>query len=523
VPEPAADLEEPTADESALRRRDPWAGAAAVGAGALVAAALPPWGWWPLAFVGIAILDRLLAGRPWRSRLARTWLFGLAWLLPGMGWMWFLSAPGWIVACAAYAGYLGVAAALAPSGRWRVLGLASAITLAEALRFVWPFGGVPLASLAIGQADGPLLPIARVGGTLLLTWVVIAAGCGLSQAAAAAWRRLGHGSAAKDDAVGRDWIAPAVGLGATAALLALSAVAPTGHATGAAPVVALVQGGGPQGTRAVDTNPREVFERHLAATRSITGPVDLVVWPENVIDVDQFATSPERSEVAAEAARLGVPVAVGITEDAGPDHYLNAQVVVLPDGSLSDRYDKVERVPFGEYMPLRWLLTRLGAPTDLVPRDAVAGTGPAVLHTDVGPLGVAISWEVFFDARARAAARAGGQVLLNPTNGSSYRGTVLQTQQIASSRLRAVTTGRWVAQVAPTGFSAFVSPAGAVHQRTGVSERAVITTTVPMRTGRTLYVVWGDLPVLLLCAGGLGLSWWLTVKDRRRVTAPAAP
>ena len=54
-------------------RRNPAAGAACLGAGALVALSLPPWGWWPLAFAGIALLDLLLAERPWRSRLARGW------------------------------------------------------------------------------------------------------------------------------------------------------------------------------------------------------------------------------------------------------------------------------------------------------------------------------------------------------------------------------------------------------------------------------------------------------------------
>ena len=54
------------------------------------------------------------------------------------------------------------------------------------------------------------------------------------------------------------------------------------------------------------------------------------------------------------------------------------------------------------------------------------------------------------------------QVLLNPTNGASYTGTLLQTQQIASSRLRALETGRWVAQVAPTGFTAFIDDTGHV-------------------------------------------------------------
>ena len=60
-------------------------------------------------------------------------------------------------------------------------------------------------------------------------------------------------------------------------------------------------------------------------------------------------------------------------------------MVVLPDGSLGSRYDKVRIVPFGEYLPLRSLFELVpGQPTNLVSRDAVAGTGPAVLDTPAG-------------------------------------------------------------------------------------------------------------------------------------------
>ena len=73
---------------------------------------------------------------------------------------------------------------------------------------------------------------------------------------------------------------------------------------------------------------------------------------------------------------------------------------ITPDGRVVSRYAKVHRVPFGEYMPLRGLLHALGAPTDLVPRDAVAGTGPAYLDIPTGSgdvrAAVVISWEVFF-------------------------------------------------------------------------------------------------------------------------------
>jgi apolipoprotein N-acyltransferase len=510
--EPLLDVDAPAGDSA--RRRDLGAGVAAVGAGALVAASLPPWGWWPLAFVGIALLAALLADRPARSRAARTWLFGMGWFLPSMGWMWFLSAPGYLAATATYAGYLALGAAVAPAGRWRVLGLPAALTLAEALRFMFPFEGVPLASLGISQVSGPLAPLARVGGVLLVTWATFAVGAALAAAMSAVRHRPSS-------------LAPATAtVAAVAVVWAGALVAPKGDTDEGNIAIAVVQGGGPQGTRAIDTDPREVVERHLAATRLLEPGADLVLWPENVVDVAEFATSREREEIAAEAARLGAPIAVGITEDYGPDNYINAQVVVLPDGSLGSRYDKVRRVPFGEYMPMRSLLTAIGAPTNLVPRDAIAGTGPAVLDTPVGRLGVVISWEVFFGDRARDAASNGGLVLTNPTNGSSYEGTVLQTQQVASSKLRAIETGRWVVQASPTGFSGFISPTGDVHLRTGVSEQAVRQRAVTLRSGDTLYVRFGGLPVVLLAAATLAAAWLLTRRDERSapgVTPPAAP
>ena len=57
-----------------------------------------------------------------------------------------------------------------------MIGRPAAHTLVEAIRLGFPFGGVPLATLAIGQAAGPLLGVARVGGVVLLTWLVFQVG-----------------------------------------------------------------------------------------------------------------------------------------------------------------------------------------------------------------------------------------------------------------------------------------------------------------------------------------------------------
>ncbi len=358
--------------------------------------------------------------------------------------------------------------------------LPGSIVLAEVLRWSWPFGGVPLASFAISQAGSPIAFVVHVGGAPLLVMLVV----GIGVTASAAWERA--------------WHAVAIGAVLVALVIGGAAVAPRGHDTGSLQV-ALVQGGGEQGTHADDIDPRIVFERHLDASAQVKEPVDLVVWPENVVHVEgPVANTKEGGELVDLARTLGATLSVGVIEGAGEDAFHNSQIAYDPQGNLIARYEKVRRVPFGEWMPMRGLLTTLGAPTNLVPRDAIPGTGPAVLDTPAGRLGVVISWEDFFGGRARDAIGHGGVVLLNPTNGASYTGTLLQTQQIASSRLRALETGRWVGQVAPTGFTAFIDDHGRVLQRTGISEQKVLQAEMRKREGDTIYVRWGDRPIVAL-------------------------
>jgi apolipoprotein N-acyltransferase len=471
-------------------------------AGLCVAASMPPWGWWPLAFVGIALYgaSQLRDELTHKQRGFMAFAFGIGWFLPSVAWMWFMTAPGYIVAVIFFASLHATAAwwssrYISSTPRSHAAGLAISHTLVETLRLSFPFGGVPLATLAIGQARSPMVWLASLGGVILITYMMF-----------------------------RVCISPGRFRALTVlALLFVVALVwtPTSH-TGESLRIALVQGGGEQGTRAVNTDPRIVFERHLDATQSITaGSVDMVIWPENVIDVANFEESTERMEIVREAQRLGVPISVGITEDVeqgNVDGFLNAQVVVEEDGEISDRVDKVRRVPFGEYMPLRGFLSAVGAPTDLVPRNAIEGEGPAALDIAGTTAGVVISWEVFFGGRANEGIVHGGEFIMNPTNGSSYTWTILQTQQVASSLLRAREQGRWVTQVSPTGFSAFITPNGRVIDRTAVSEKKVIVASVPMRTGRTLYSRLGNAPfVLALLFAWAMLSAPLIKRPRSKV------
>ena len=104
-------------------------------AGLTICVSIPPFGWWPLAFLGIFQWDRLLADQSWGRRFRRTWLIAAAWLYPSMLWMLDLTPPGYVVACAVYAAFFGAFAALVPPHRIaRWVALPGAIVLAELLR-----------------------------------------------------------------------------------------------------------------------------------------------------------------------------------------------------------------------------------------------------------------------------------------------------------------------------------------------------------------------------------------------------
>lgn len=459
---------------------------AAVG-GLLIGASLPPVGIWPLALAGIVLVDRAIADAPAMVRFRRGWLTGVALLAPTTWWMRELTLPGWLLASLALGALLGVALSAVPPGLGRWVALPGAWVLFEAVRGRWPFGGVPLSTLAIGQVSGPLAPIARVGAGLLLAAVTVTASVGIAAAVARRPRSALSAAAAVVAAVG------------------VAVIAPDGTATGRTLEVDIVQGGGPQGTQAINTDARAVLQRHLAASRGARRGTDLVVWPEDVVDVDApFEESAEAADVVALSRRLDGVLVVGVTEQIGA-RFRN-EAIALFDGAVQDRVGKERRVPFGEYVPFRSVVEPF-APETIPGRDAIVGRGPGVLHTSVGRLGVIISWEVFFSDRAREAVRNGGQLLLNPTNGSSFTGTQVQTQQVASSRLRAIETGRWVLQAAPTGFSAVIDPSGTVRARTGVSERSILSAAVELRSGRTWAVAFGDWPTIVLAVALLLTGW----------------
>jgi apolipoprotein N-acyltransferase len=514
----------------------------ALASGVGLALSLPPWGWWILAFPSAGLLWWRLAGLRPRTRLWCGWLAGLGCYAPGLMWARSFTIPGAAALIAVEAAFVAVACLAVPSGPVvaRALAFPSALTLAEAARMRWPFGGLPIGGVFLGQAGGPVLGVARLGGPLGLTAVVFLGGVGVAALAEAGARSLRDWARARefarsdtgttDDRVGT--VAGAVaGLGtlvvtgavAVAAVAAVALVAD--HAPDGGPPVgtvstAAVQGGGARGFRKSQIDPAVVLAAQLSATgllqqRDGGHATQLVLWPEDVVSLGTALDgSPEESALAALARNLRTTLVVGVTETVSSTAFRNEMVAFGPDGTLVARFEKVHRVPFGEYVPDRGFFSHL-ANLSAVPLDAVPGTGTGLMDTPAAPLGAMISYEVFYADRGRASVRSGAQLLIVPTNTSSYATAQVPTQEIAASEVQAVQQGRDLLQAAPTGYSAAITNRGTLLERSALGPAQIVSATLARRVGWTVYVRFGDL--LPLALSGLGLlAGWLVVGRRRR-------
>ena len=343
--------------------------------------------------------------------------------------------------------------------------------------------------------------MARLGGPLGLTAAVYLGGVGVGALAEVVVRAVRDGARARafdrvdpeagtrdrldtGDAGGPDGgrgpvhlVADAVaGLGTLAlvgwvALLSLVGVAVAAdHAPDGGPSVgtvttAAVQGGGSRGFRKSQINPSVVLAAQMSATRLLerldhgVSP-QLVLWPEDVVSLDTpLSESPEQYVLSELARTLDTTLVVGVTETVSSTAFRNEAVAWGPDGTIVSRFEKVHRVPFGEYVPYRSFFAHLGN-LSAVPLDAVPGTGSGLMTTPAAPLGAMISYEVFYADRGRASVRDGAQLLIVPTNTSSYATGQVPTQEIAASEIQAVQQGRDLLQAAPTGYSAAVTDRG---------------------------------------------------------------
>jgi apolipoprotein N-acyltransferase len=500
-----------------------------------------------MAVVGVAAIAWALADRSLRGRLALGWLAGIGQFSISMFWAIQFNIGGYIVLVVLEALFIALACAAVPPWRGRLPALAGALTLAEAGRQSWPFGGLPLGGLALGQAGGPIGLDARLGGPLLVVGVTALAGAALSALVPQTLARSksrhaagrsgstsagkGSGNTALPVRPAARRTAAAIGLVAAAAIIVVATVAPNGasgnRAVGDHLRVTIVQGGGRRGLDQLQVPPSMVLAAAVKATAQVPPGTQLILWPEDVVGLNRpFVGSSAETQLAGLARAHHATLIAGVTYPVGTTQFRNEIVAFSPAGVLVATFEKVHRVPFGEYVPWRSFFKHLANLKD-IPRDAIPGDGSGMIATPAARAAVLVSFEVFFANRGRSGVRAGGQVILVPTNTSSYSNSQAPSQEIAASRLQAIEEGRYVLQAAPTGYSAVLNNNGDVLHRTPLSKAAVVTATVPLLGGSTWYERAGDLPVLVAALALVAAGWLFALssegmRPRRRRRSPSS-
>lgn len=454
-----------------------------------------------LGFVGfIALVPLLIAvrGTGWRKAARLGFVAGMVfftgslyWVIPtvvrygGLPWV---AASGILVLLAGYlavyfAGFAAGVAVLRQRGAVFVLSTAGLWVTFELLRS-HVFTGFPWNLLGHSQYRNlPLIQIAAVTGVYGVSFVVAGVNAAIADALAA------H----------RGWGMKAAPL-ATAGLLVVGAVA-SGSMDNpqiASPTirVALLQGNISQDVKwdsAFQDDTMRVYRDLTLAQRGFLP--DLVVWPETAVPF-LLRHDPRRSEVEGLADEVGAPLLVGAPDWDGKlfsPRYAVSAFLLTPQNGISGKYDKIHLVPFGEYVPLKRVLSFVNKLAQGSIGDFSPGNEFTVFSIPAGRFGVSISYEIYFPSEVRRFIQNGAEFLINITNDAWYGRSAAPYQHVAMAVFRAVENRRYLVRGANTGISAIVAPDGRIVSTSGLFERTALRATIAANAALTPYARYGDV------------------------------
>jgi apolipoprotein N-acyltransferase len=490
----------------------------ALAAGVALTLSFPPTDlFWLLPFA-VAAFFLVTDGLPMRRAWIPGLVFGASFQVTLLWWLHVVGTVPWLglsLTQTVWYGVLGAAAVPLRRLPWAPAWLAAAWVAMESVRCTWPAGGMPWGRLSYAAVGSPVAGALPFIGATGLSLVLALLGALL--AAAFSRRRR------------RGW---AVQLAVAAGVLALASVplvAPysareVGHAD-----VAAVQGNVPGNGTDVLAHFRQITAQHLHETDRLAADVregrtpepDFVVWPENSTAVDPFEDQQMRADIQDAVDTVDVPLLAGVVVDGGPKHVLNQGIVFDPLTGAGDRYTKWHPVPFGEYIPWRWLFGSHLAQLNQVSRDMVSGTRVEPLHIAGTLVADAICFDVAYDDGLYAQLSHGGQLVVVQTSNAMFIHTAQIDQQFAISRLRAIETHRYVVVAAINGITGVIAPDGSVVASVPVRTESYVDATVGLYDGVTPAVRIG--PWLgRLCLGLVVLGWLLALGQYRRTrTAPS--
>lgn len=336
----------------------------------------------------------------------------------------------------------------------------------------------------------------------------------------------------------------------------------SGEAFPAGPRVAAIQGNFPTSVHGT-APPRELLFHHRELTgQAMLQQPDVVVWPEGMLGYAYMAppkdlTRDELKGIVGEYANrwddkqlnqvlanisemANAALVIGAeshTVDRQGPKVFNSALLAVPEKGIVSRYDKIHRVPFGEYLPLYDLLPFLSYFSPY--RGSLglnAGQSPVIMEYKGFRYAPVICFEDTIPHLVREAVNFGRladpqnrkpDVLLNLTNDGWFHGSSELDQHLITAAFRSVECRTPMVRAVNTGISAVIDGDGAIRKRatdkSGKSKQVAtfLVEQVPLDRRTSLYVIAGDwfaASCLLLSSAALciGLVGW--VRNRRRRT-----
>ncbi len=500
----------------------------AAAGGFLLDGAFPDRGWWPLAFVGIALVLVAAYGRSNSGAALVGLVFGATFYLSHIEWATtFLGPIPWAALstvmalwCGAGTVLIALATRVIPraidsrAGRMLLLPfvVAGLWTLREAVANVWPYGGFAWGRVALSQAESPmadLFPWLGVSGVSFAMVLLVAFGV----------------SAARETTL------PAPQRVIAVTLMAATFIAVPGWdaASSGGIRVAAVQGNAKAGYfDPPEQRGDNLRDQAVATLELVDEDVDVVVWPEGASDLDPLRV-PAAALVFDQISRTtGAPLVAGVITARG-EEYFNTSLVWRDGEGAGDFYDKKHPVPFGEYVPDR-AFWRQFAPDliDMIQREYTPGTTDTVV--DVGSdgreilAGIAICFDIVDDAILRAMIAEGAEIIFAQTNNADFGRTDESVQQLEIARIRAMELSRTVVNISTVGASAIILPDGRVLDELPTFTAAAMVAEVPLSTTTTPAAVAGAGVEWGVSFAALGvLIGALASRSGRRTSAARRP
>lgn len=260
--------------------------------------------------------------------------------------------------------------------------------------------------------------------------------------------------------------------------------------------VALIQGEISQGLKWDPKLARDNLKKHLDLTKKAEGNgAELAIWPETAYPYTLELLDLGRHSVS-NLSVLTLPVIMGSVSQLTIPHEMvpkifNSAFLLDGKGHIKGVYHKRHLVPFGEYVPLRKLLTFAKTLTEVV-GDFSKGKEASLLLFDELRVGVLICYEDIFPDLARHVVGRGANILVNLTNDAWYGNTSAQYQHLVFSQFRALENRRYLLRSTNSGITAMINPRGEVIKQLEPFKADILLSNVFPIKHQTLFYLLGN-------------------------------